>query len=98
MTGVGFNIAKRKVIDALNNGTYQHETSRSSIATKNLLAMGSVSSRDLCDVIKRSRGQDHSSSPHHLDRSVQVHVIKREGWYVKFYFVDPNTVFISVHK
>lgn len=98
MTRVGFNVVKRKVIDALNNGTYQHETSRSSIETKNLLAMGLVSSKDICDVIKRSRGQDHSSSPHHFDRSVQVHLIRREDWYVKFYFVDPDTVFISVHK
>jgi hypothetical protein len=25
-------------------------------------------------------------------------VIKREGWYVKFYFIDPDTFFISVHQ
>lgn len=98
MSQVGFKAAKQKVIHALENGTYQHETSRSSIATKNLLAMGLITSKDLCDLIKRSKGQDHTSSPHHSDRLVQVHVITREGWYVKFYFLDPDAVFISVHK
>jgi hypothetical protein len=27
-----------------------------------------------------------------------VHVLKRDGWYVKFFFVDPQTIFISVHR
>lgn len=25
-------------------------------------------------------------------------IIQRDGWYIKFYFVDPDTVFISVHQ
>ncbi|MBN9402579.1 hypothetical protein [Castellaniella denitrificans] len=29
---------------------------------------------------------------------IDVHVIKTQGWYIKFYFVgDPDTLFISVH-
>jgi len=93
----GFKAAKRKVIDALRNGTYQHEANRSEIATKNLLSTGQVTAGDICDLIMRSKGQDHSSSPHHNDGSILVHVIQREGWYVKFYFLDPETIFISVH-
>jgi len=26
------------------------------------------------------------------------HVLTPGGWYLKFYFVDPDTVFISVHR
>ena len=94
----GFKEAKRKAIRALENGTYLHETNRSEIVTKNLLFTGTVSSNQVCDVIKRSSGQDHSSSCHHNDKTIQVHVIKRDGWYVKFYFIDPDTFFISVHQ
>lgn len=49
-------------------------------------------------VIGRSNGRDHSMSPHHRAQSVTVHLIRREGWYIKFYFVDPETRFISVHQ
>lgn len=98
MSGSGFTTVKQKVIAALLDGTYQHETGRSNIDTKNLLLMGQVTAGFVCDLMKRSRGQDHSSSPHHQVGSIEVHVIRREGWYVKFYFVDPITVFISVHQ
>ena len=94
----GFKAAKQKVLAALRNGTYQHEVSRSGVAVKNLLLTGQVTSGDICDLIERSRGQDHSASPHHTDGSILVHVIRREGWYVKFYFLDPDTIFISVHR
>lgn len=94
----GFKVAKRKVIDALQNGTYQHESNRSEIATKNLLSTGKVTGKQICELIMRSKGKDHSSSAHHNDASIQVHVIKRDGWYVKFYFLDPDTIFISVHQ
>lgn len=97
MANIGFKEAKRKVIAALENGTYQPEA-RGSIDTKNLLAMGHVSPAEICEVLRNCRGQDHSSSPHHQVTGIQVHVIKRDGWYIKFYFVDPDTIFISVHK
>jgi hypothetical protein len=98
MSKVGFKLAKQKVIEALLNGTFQHEASRSNIDTKNLLFMGQVTPADVFDLLKRSNGKDHSSSPHHLDTTIEVHVIQREGWYVKFYFLDPVTFFISVHQ
>jgi len=98
MTKDGFRAAKQKVIKALQDGTYLHETSRSAIDVKNLLSTGVVTPNEVCDLLKRSNGNDHSSSPHHNDRSVDVHIIKREGWYIKFYFLEPDTIFISVHK
>jgi hypothetical protein len=94
----GFRAAKQKVIKALQDGTYLHETSRSAIDVKNLLSTGMVTADEVCEILKRSNGNDHSSSPHHNDRSVDVHVIKREDWYIKFYFLEPDTIFISVHK
>lgn len=97
MTKIGFKEAKRKVIAALENGTYQHEA-RANINTKNLLQVGDVSPEQICAVLRNCQGQDHSSSAHHQVASIQVHVIKRDGWYIKFYFVDPDTVFISVHQ
>jgi hypothetical protein len=98
MSKAGFKLAKRKVIAALLNGTFQHETTRASITTKNLLFMGQVTPAEVCALLKRSNGKDHSASPHHLEPSIEVHVIQREGWYVKFYFLDPATIFISVHQ
>lgn len=89
--------AKRKVIAALLNGTYQHEA-RSNVDTKNLLLTGLVTAEKICDVLKCSQGQDHTASPHHQAPSIEVHIIQRDGWYIKFYFVDPDTVFISVHQ
>ena len=98
MTQEGFKVVKRKVIAALLARTYQHETNRSEIDTKNLLFTGDVSPEEICQVLKESQGQDHSSSPHHHAPSIIVHIIRRNGWYLKFYFVDPDTIFISAHK
>jgi hypothetical protein len=93
----GFKIAKRKVIAALESGTYQHESERESVDTKNLLLMGGVTPANIIEVIQKSRGQDHSCTAHHQIVSVWVHVIRRDGWYIKFYFLEPDTIFISVH-
>lgn len=64
----GFRAAKRKVIRALQDGAYLHETSSSAIHVKNLLATGMVTADAVCEILKRSNGNDHSSSPHHNDR------------------------------
>ncbi len=94
---IGFKEARKRVIAALQSGTYQHEV-RSQIDTKNLLHTGQVSSADLCEVLKKCKGQDHTMSSHYVLPNLDVHIIKRDGWYIKFYFLDPNTVFISVHQ
>jgi len=26
------------------------------------------------------------------------HVLRRHGWYIKFYFIEPETWFLSVHQ
>lgn len=93
---MGFTAVKHKLLQALSEGDYQHEL-RDGIDVKNALAMGALSADALAEIVKRCRGSDHSSSPHHGDASITVHVLKTAGWYIKFYFLDPSTVFISVH-
>jgi hypothetical protein len=93
---VGFKEAKKGVLAALANGTYQHEV-RFQIDVKNELSTGGVTAGDLARVIQKCNGTHHSMSPHHNDASTIVHVLKRDGWYIKFYFLGQDTWFISVH-
>lgn len=94
---MGFSDVRKAVIHALMTGAYSHE-SRKGIDVKNKLATGEVSAEQLIDILKQCRGTGHSCSPHHLDKSIDVHVIESRSWYIKFYFLDPDTVFISVHQ
>ena len=94
---MGFKEVKRRLIAALQSGRYQYENRRD-IDTKNLLAIGAICPATLCEWASACNGICHSASPHHLDARIEVHVLRRSGWYVKFYFVDPDTIFISVHQ
>ncbi len=97
---MGFKQVKAQLIDCLNSGRIRHEE-RGSIEVKNLLAIGEVIPAQVAALIARARGGDHSSSPHHFDRKILVHTIKvrHQGasWYIKWYFLEPNAIFISVH-
>ncbi|MNP10448.1 hypothetical protein D3C76_1025990 [compost metagenome] len=93
----GFRKARRQVIAALESGNYLH-VSRGDIEVRNLLATGAVSACEIVDIIRSCNGTHHSSSPHHSVAAIEVHVIKRLGWYIKFYFIEPDTWFISVHQ
>ncbi|MFB9244527.1 hypothetical protein IV454_01300 [Massilia antarctica] len=94
---MGYKDAKKKVIAALASRAFSHEA-RDAIEVKNLLHMGAITPEEVISLIKSSSGTDHSCSPHHLIKGVEVHIIKCKKWYIKFYFVDPDTVFISVHQ
>jgi hypothetical protein len=94
---LGYKTAKKKVLAALVTNSFDHEP-RNGIDVKNLLAMGQISSAAVADLIAKSSGRDHSESPHHQVKSVVVHCVKVQGWYIKFYFLDPRTTFISVHQ
>lgn len=97
---MGFKEVKRKVIECLNNGHVLHEE-RDNIDVKNLLSTGVVSLSEVASIIGGSRGNSYSWSPHHLDSDIDVHVIKSKqaghNWYIKWYFFEPDCVFISVH-
>lgn len=94
---MGYKAVKGKVIEALQLRAFSHEA-RAGIEVKNLLHMGSITPEEVIALIKSSSGTDHSCSPHHLIKEVDVHIIKCKTWYIKFYFLDPDTVFISVHE
>lgn len=94
---MGYKTARKKVLEALESRDFSHEI-RPFIEVKNLLHMGVITPEDVIKLIKSSSGTDHSSSAHHSIAGVEVHIIKCRKWYIKFYFADPDTVFISVHK
>lgn len=94
---MAFTGVKFRVIKALKEGTYQH-AARGSIEDKNALMTGDMSPDRLIGIISRCNGTHHESSQHHAFEGVEVHILKRDGWYIKFFFIDPDTVFISVHQ
>jgi len=98
---MGFKEVKANVIKCLEDGAYDHEVRRD-INVKNLFQCGQLSDEFIIELIKRTSGNDYKKSPHHRDSSVEVHIFKplKDGkrWYVKFYFIEPDTVFISVHE
>ena len=97
---MGFREAKRQVLECLKTGCVLHEE-RDSIDIKNLFATGLISLDEAARIIGRSRGDGYISSPHHFDDTIDVHVIKTissgQRWYIKWYFLEPDSVFISFH-
>jgi hypothetical protein len=97
---MGFKDAKYKVIESLINGSFSHQE-RNDIDVKNVLATGDVSTATIISILKRSSGLDYTTSKHHLDNNIDVHIVETtmatEDWYIKWYIIEPNCVFISVH-
>ena len=98
---MGFKDVKRAAIDCLKNGAYDHEA-RADIDRKNLFSVGTVDADYVISLISKTSGDHYECSPHHQDSSIDVHVCRpfKDGcrWYVKFYFIEPDIVFISVHQ
>lgn len=98
---MGFRDAKKQVISCLKSGNIRYE-SRNDINIKNLLATGEVTSEQVAAILGKAKGNEHQSSSHHYDVNIEVHIVKTKlldrNWYIKWYFVDPNSVFISVHE
>lgn len=96
----GFNAIKHRVIHCLLEGRILHEA-RNTIDIKNLLATGDITAIEVAEILKKTKGTEHETSPHHLDSCVMVHIVKtryaRRNWYIKWYFLEPDAVFISVH-
>lgn len=94
---MSFKEIKRTVIAALRSGTFQHE-SRSDINVKNLLATGQVDASFVEKLLSNCTSNHLTTSPHHWVNGIDVHVVEKDGWYIKFYFLAPDTMFISVHQ
>lgn len=98
---VGFRAARRRLCEALNTPrTIIHEP-RSEQPSKNLLQSGVVTPEEVFEVVRAARGHEYNESPHHQEAEIIVHVIARPhqnvDWYIKWYIIEPNAVFISVH-
>jgi hypothetical protein len=98
---IGFKEARRRLCQALQNPTSIVHEQRGDQEEKNLLATGVVTPREVLNVVRAATGNDYEEDVHHQDASVVIHVISRthQGleWYIKWYFVEPNVIFISVH-
>ena len=96
-----FTEIKRQVIQCLVEGNVLHEA-RNEIDIKNMFAVGAISIDEVTQIIKRSRGNEYTASAHHMDQNIDVHVIKtchqKRQWYIKWYFIEPDAIFISVHQ
>lgn len=97
---MGFKEARKKAILCLIEGYVDHEV-RNSIDTKNLLHTGELNNRDVIELLKQTNGTQYQTNQHFWDSSIQVHICKPVVndicWYIKFYFIEPNVMFMSVH-
>lgn len=97
---MGFNEVKAKVIACLRAGRIQHEE-RGAMQEKNLLAVGAITVDETIRLISRCRGTQHQAAPLTGDPSTLKHELKPEidgeQWFIRFYFIDDDSVFISVH-
>jgi len=70
-------------------------------ASKNLYAEGFLSNEDVVAIINSCRGNDYEKRKHHISSLGDVHILKPkgkyDGYYIKFYFIEPDVWFISVH-
>lgn len=98
---MGFKEIKHEVISCLEQGNVSHEQ-RNNIEIKNLLATGDITAKEVINILKQSRGNEHQNSPHHYDSNIKVHIIKTSysgvEWYIKWYFKVPDSIFISIHQ
>lgn len=98
---MGFKDIKRTAIDYLKKGAFDHEA-RLDINVKNLFSTGVIDTDYVISLINKTSGEEYQSSPHHQDNTIEVHVLRpfkdNAYWYVKFYFIEPDIIFISVHK
>lgn len=92
---------KRRVIACIEEGAYDHEV-RYNIDVKNRFQCGLLSDSYVIDLIDKTSEKQYRIDKHHRAPSIDVHILKptKDGikWYIKFYFVEPDVVFISVHE
>lgn len=96
---VGLKDVRSEVIKRLRNGLIQHDIDRAGdINIKNLLITGEITVAEVIELINKTKDGQYASSPHHIVTRVDVHVFRPERWYIKLYFIDPDVIFISVHR
>lgn len=96
---MGFKDVRAAAIRCIEEGYVRHVERE---MEKNLYAIGDISSEEVIRMLKACSGDRYEASKHHSLSDVDVHIMKPrgryEGWYVKFYFIEPDIFFISVHQ
>ena len=94
-----FSDIKIKAIQYILAGQVKHEGRQD--LHKNLYLARIVSPEDVISMIKCCNGNCYGSFPHKDFKKLDVHVLKPkgrwDGYYIKFYFLEPDIMFISVH-
>jgi hypothetical protein len=94
---MGFNAIKEQAINCILLNNVQHEFRDSS---KNLYANGDISDDEVVKIIQSCHGDCYEKQRHHF-YNLDIHILKPkgkyDGYYVKFYFLEPDVWFISVH-
>ena len=100
---LGLKDIRAEIIKKLLDGRIQHEITRNGdINEKNILLTGKVNVEEVVELINATKGAGYSTSKHHLDGSIDVHIFKvkknKVEWYIKCYVIEPDVWFISVHQ
>lgn len=96
---MGFNEVKATAIQKIKEGKISHDPREFS---KNEYAQCLLTDEQVIFMIKNCRGDRYEKRPHHKDKRIPVHILKPagkyDGYYVKFYFLEPDVCFMSVHR
>ena len=95
---MGFKSDTEKILADLLNQNYDHQART---AEKNHLAAGFISVEQASEIIKATPGRKHRNAQHDQSRSPQLWIMEPEiegvRWYIKGYFAEEQTWFISFH-
>jgi hypothetical protein len=95
---LGFKEVKERAIECIKNGHVRHVARD---LDKNMFAAGYFTPKEIVQIIGSCRGDCYQTDRHHLLQT-EVHILKprgkHDGLYIKFFFVEPDILFISVHQ
>lgn len=98
---MGFSSDKKRILSDLESLNFDHEARTGRAEDENLLAAGLITAERAIEIVMCARGQQHESRSHHQVTDLQIWIFKpvHEGavWYVKGYFAEDQTWFISFH-
>lgn len=98
---MGFRAAKTALLEAMRAGRIDHEA-REAQDEKNWLATGVLFVSEAIAIVEATQGPGECRPHHMLSRSIEVWIFKPVAagrrWYVKFYLVDEDAIFISFHE
>ena len=94
---MAFNEVKSKAIDCIKKGSVRHVARDIS---KNMFAAGEFTPDEMVSIIGSCQGDCYTAGKHHF-LDAEVHILKPkgkyDGLYIKFFFVELDIMFISVH-